>query len=95
MGICPSVAHFVVEAGRLAGKKGPRKRETEVGVLTAKENRVLQLIAEGQSNKEIASHLAVSSHTIHTHRQKLMKKLNIHKQGELVRYAIKAGIAKL
>jgi DNA-binding CsgD family transcriptional regulator len=56
---------------------------------------VLQLIAEGRSTREIATILEVSSNTIHAHRNHVMAKLNIHKQAALVRYAIKAGIAKL
>jgi DNA-binding NarL/FixJ family response regulator len=56
---------------------------------------VLQLIAEGQSNKEIAVLRDVSVNTVHTQRNSVMAKLNIHKQADLVRYAIKAGIAKL
>jgi len=56
---------------------------------------VLQLIAEGHSNKEAAAVMGVSVNTIHAHRNRLMAKLNIHNQAKLVRYAIKEGIAKL
>jgi len=56
---------------------------------------VLQLIAEGHSNKEIAALLDLSANTIHAHRNSVMAKLNLHKQADLIRYAIKAGIAKL
>lgn len=56
---------------------------------------MLQLIAEGHSNKEIAVVLGGSLNTIHAHRNRVMAKLNLHKQTELVRYALKAGIAKL
>jgi DNA-binding NarL/FixJ family response regulator len=55
---------------------------------------VLQLIAEGHSNKEIAAMLDLSVNTIHAHRNSLMAKLDIHKQADLVRYAVREGIAK-
>jgi len=53
---------------------------------------VLQLIAEGHINKEIAAVLDLSVNTIHAHRNSVMAKLNLHKQTDLVRYAIKAGM---
>jgi two-component system, NarL family, response regulator NreC len=91
--LCPRVSHFIVEAG-LGGKKSLRKGEL-VALLTRQERKVLQLIAEGQSNKEIAARLNLSGNTIHAHRNAIMAKLDIHKQADLVRYAIKAGISKL
>ncbi|MCX6546387.1 MAG: response regulator transcription factor [Acidobacteria bacterium] len=92
--LCPRIAHFVVEAG-LMGKTGSRKRGAAPVALTTQERKVLQLIAEGHSNKEVAARLEVSVNTIHAHRNSVMAKLNIHKQADLVRFAIKAGIAKL
>ena len=92
--LCPAVAHYVVEAG-LVAKKGSRKRGSPPVALTAQERKVLQLIAEGHSSKEIADMLNVTPNTIHVHRSSLMAKLRIHKQADLVHYAIKAGIAKL
>jgi DNA-binding NarL/FixJ family response regulator len=92
--LCPRVAHFVVEAG-LMGKKGSRKRGDAPVALTGQERKVLQLIAEGHSNKEIAAMLDRSVNTIHAHRNSAMAKLNIHKQAGLVHYALREGIAKL
>jgi DNA-binding NarL/FixJ family response regulator len=92
--LCPRIAHFVVEAG-LMEKRGSRKRGAAPVALTGQERKVLQLIAEGRSNKEMAARLDVSVNTIHVHRNSVMGKLDIHKQADLVRYAIKAGIAKL
>lgn len=60
--------------------------------LTSREREVLQLIAEGRSNKEIASDLCISIKTVEKHRQSVMKKLNIHDASGLTRYAISAGI---
>jgi len=56
---------------------------------------VLQLIAEGQSTKEIAFDLCVSGKTVETHRQQIMRKLNLHNVAELTRYAIREGITPL
>ena len=92
--LCPMVAHFVVEAGFI-GKKGSRQRGAAPLGLSGQERKVLQLIAEGHSSKEIAALLDVSVNTVHAQRNSVMAKLNIHKQADLVRYAIKAGIAKL
>jgi len=91
---CPMVAHFVAEAG-LMGKKAARKRGETPVALTGQEKKVLQLLAEGHSNKAIAARLGLSANTVHAHRNSVMAKLNIHQQTELVHYAIKAGIAKL
>jgi DNA-binding CsgD family transcriptional regulator len=66
-----------------------------VPALTAGERRVLQLIAEGRTAKEIAADLGRAIDTIRTHRKNLMAKLGIHKQTDLVRHAVKEGIAKL
>jgi len=60
--------------------------------LTARENEVLQLIAEGGANKQIASELGISIKTVEKHRQNLMEKLHIHETAGLTRYAISSGI---
>ena len=61
-------------------------------VLTSKERQVLQLLAEGQCNKQIASKLVISVKTVETHRTKLMEKLGLHNVAILTRYAIRHGI---
>jgi DNA-binding NarL/FixJ family response regulator len=63
--------------------------------LTEREREVLQLIAEGFTNKEIANNLNLSLNTVHVHRKNIMQKLDIHKHAGLIRYAIKEGIVKL
>lgn len=60
--------------------------------LTEREREVLQLLAEGDSTKEIADKLFLSIPTIHTHRQHIMQKLNARSIADLVRYAIREGI---
>ena len=59
--------------------------------LTPREQEILQLLAEGYSNQEIADKLVISPSTVHTHRTNLMEKLNLSKRFELVRYARKHG----
>jgi DNA-binding NarL/FixJ family response regulator len=61
--------------------------------LTARQREILQLIAEGNSTKEIARGLDLSIKTVETHRAQLMARLDIHDIAGLVRYAIRAGIA--
>jgi DNA-binding NarL/FixJ family response regulator len=63
--------------------------------LTTRERQVLSMIAEGQSNKEMANHLGVGVRTIETHRERVMNKLNIHSVAGLTKYAITNGIVKL
>jgi DNA-binding NarL/FixJ family response regulator len=60
--------------------------------LTAREREVIQLVAEGQANKQVAAELKISIKTVEKHRQHLMDKLNIHDTAGLTRYAIAQGI---
>lgn len=61
-------------------------------LLTSREREVLQLIAEGKTNKEIATLLNLSVYTVEAHRGRLMEKLNLHSTGELVRFAVRSGL---
>ena len=61
-------------------------------LLSSREREVLQLIAEGKTNKEIATKLNLSVYTVDSHRGKVMEKLNLHSTGELVRFAMKHGL---
>jgi DNA-binding NarL/FixJ family response regulator len=60
--------------------------------LTSREMEVLQLIAEGKANKQIAAELGIGIKTVEKHREHLMQKLDIHDTAGLTRYAISAGI---
>jgi DNA-binding NarL/FixJ family response regulator len=60
--------------------------------LTSRESEVLQLVAEGSANKQVAAELGISIKTVEKHRQHLMDKLNIHDTAGLTRYAISAGV---
>jgi two-component system, NarL family, response regulator NreC len=63
-----------------------------IDLLSPREREVLQLIAEGKTNKEIATRLNLSVYTVDSHRGKVMEKLNLHSTGELVRFAMKQGL---
>ena len=63
-----------------------------VGLLSTREREVLLLIADGKTNKEIATKLNLSVYTVDSHRGKIMEKLNLHSAGELVRFAMKNGL---
>ena len=60
--------------------------------LTARQTEVLQLVAEGRGNKEIADLLHVSVKTVDFHRGRIMGKLGVHNVAELIRYAVQAGM---
>ena len=66
--------------------------EPSLDGLTSREQEVLQYLAEGKSNEEIAAALVISPKTVARHRENLMRKLNLHSRAELVRYAIRKGI---
>ena len=61
-------------------------------LLSSREREVLQMIAEGKTNKEVATALNLSVYTIDAHRGKIMEKLNLHSTGELVRFAVRNGL---
>jgi DNA-binding NarL/FixJ family response regulator len=71
------------------GKKEPFSQ------LTSREREVLVLIAEGRSNKEIADGLGIGVRTIETHRERIMRRLNIHSVAGLTKYAIANGLVSL
>jgi len=80
----------------VAKRAGSRDRGGELqrktNRLSSRQVEVLQLIAEGKANKQIAAELGVSFKTVDKHRQAIMEKLNIHDTAGLTRYAIHAGI---
>ena len=76
-------------ADRAATDAGPTDA---YDMLTSREREVLQLAAEGRTHREIAERLRISPRTAEVHRGNLMRKLDLHNQTELVRYAIRRGI---
>jgi len=73
----------------------PGEVATATSQLSPREREVLQLIAEGWSTKQIASHLYVSVKTIETHRRQIMKKLDLHSIADLTKYAIREGLTSI
>jgi DNA-binding NarL/FixJ family response regulator len=66
--------------------------EDSYDLLSPREREVLQLVAEGKSNKEVANHLNLSVYTVETHRAKIMQKLNLKGVPELILYAVRKGL---
>ncbi len=85
----PTIARRLHDQKLPANGKALRK---QVAHLSSRELEVLQLIAEGQPNKQVADELSISIKTVEKHRQNLMQKLNLHDVAGLTRYAIGAGI---
>ena len=83
----PVVSKVLLE-GYLGDAAG-QQVEDDLSLLTDREREVLQLIAEGKTNKEVAVSLQVSVNTVETHRKHLMEKLDLHNTAELVRFAIR------
>jgi two-component system response regulator NreC len=66
--------------------------EDSYELLTTREREILQLLAEGKSNKDVATLLHLSLYTIETHRSNIFQKLNLHSSAELILYAIRKGV---
>jgi DNA-binding NarL/FixJ family response regulator len=65
------------------------------GALTPRECEVLQLVADGKTNREVAETLALGIKTAETHRKHIMEKLKLHTVAELTKYAVKEGLTRL
>jgi DNA-binding NarL/FixJ family response regulator len=87
----PQVSRRLREHYQKADKIGGLMIKKATG-LTSRELEVIQLVAEGQANKQVAAGLNISIKTVEKHRQHLMDKLNIHDTAGLTRYAIAQGI---
>lgn len=89
----PSIAKRVHAArGPVPDQARPHGRKG--AGLTSREVEVLQLIAEGRANKQVAAELGISVKTVEKHRQRVMERLGIHDTAGLTRYAIAAGISE-
>ena len=71
-----------------------RERDVEDSyeLLTTREREILQLLAEGKSNKDVANLLNLSLYTVETHRSNIFQKLNLHSSAELILYAVRKGV---
>jgi two-component system, NarL family, response regulator NreC len=85
----PTIATKVIEDYRRLLNRGDTETDD---ILTEREREVLQLIAEGQTNREIADFLTLSIKTVQAHRANLMEKLGAHDRTDLVKYAMQVGI---
>jgi DNA-binding NarL/FixJ family response regulator len=83
--ISPALQPALASAWKVGGS-------TPLDQLTSREREVLQLIAEGKTNKEVANLLNISAFTVDAHRGRIMEKLNVHNVNELVRFAVRNGL---
>jgi DNA-binding NarL/FixJ family response regulator len=90
--LSPAITRLLVDAylSRDGGGEG-----TDPNALSAREQEVLQLIAEGKTSREIAVILGLSVKTVQSHRTSLMQKLGLHDRGDLIKYAIQKKIIEL
>jgi len=86
----PAVSRMLVED--YVRQLQDREIEDSYELLTTREREILQLVAEGKSNKEVAAVLNLSLYTIETHRGNLMEKLGLHTVPELILYAVRKGV---
>jgi len=90
--LSPPLSDRAIAAYQQIARSGiPDSYET----LTTREREVLQLTAEGHTNSDIATKLGISVRTAETHRSRLLYKLGLHSQAELIRYALRRGIIQL
>ena len=87
-----AVSTQVVETLKKLPGKETKINDAVYGTLTAREQEILRLLAEGLSAKEIAQKLFISPKTVENHRANIMNKLDLHSSFELVRYAAKLGL---
>lgn len=92
--LSPSISRTVIEEYIRKAEK-TTEDEDPFEKLTDREREVLQLIAEGLSNRTIAKRLYISTKTVETHRAHLMEKLNTHSTADLTKYAIRKGLISL
>ncbi len=90
--LSPAITRLVIEDYLRWGEIQPAE---STNGLTGREREVLQLIAEGYTNKEIAEILCIAVKTVQAHRANLMEKLDLHSKGELIKYAIRKKIIEI
>jgi DNA-binding NarL/FixJ family response regulator len=88
--LSPAIKRLMAEDHMLRLQE--KEIEDSFDLLTGREREVLQLAAEGKSNKEIAAALGLSPYTAETHRGNMMQKLNLHTTPEMVLYAVRKGV---
>lgn len=88
--LSPAISRNVIDSYLNRTAAPPRKNSLDL--LTPRQREILQLIAEGNSTKEIAARLNLSAKTVETHRAQLMERLDIYDVASLVRFAMRAGL---
>lgn len=88
--LSPEISGDMIQ-GYLEGKEGAKK-ESPRETLSKREREILSLIADGQTNKQIADGLCISVKTVETHRYKIMNKLNVHNAAALISAAMERGL---
>jgi len=91
--LSPRISTFVIQD--YIDSKGQKIGEKKIVSLTEREREILQLVVEGYTNKEVAMHLKIALKTALAHRNNIMQKLGIHRQADLIRYALKEGITTI
>jgi DNA-binding NarL/FixJ family response regulator len=92
--LSPRVSDIVLEGFLTTERQSERKEDTQVR-LTPRELEVVHLLAEGRTNKEVATGLQITVRTVESHRAKIMLKLGLHSLGELIQYAIRNKIIEI
>jgi NarL family two-component system response regulator LiaR len=90
--LSPAITRLVIEDYLRWGGVRPQQNSD---ALSPREREVLQLIAEGYTNKQMAEILSISIKTVQAHRNNLMQKLDLHDRGELIKYAIQKKIIEI
>lgn len=88
----PAAVHTIMDGGVVGVPVPTKEADDKYDELTPREKQILQLIAQGNSNKDIAQMLNLSVNTVSVHRANLMDTLNIHRTAELVLFAIRKGL---
>jgi len=88
--LSPSISRKLVD--EYLETKRREEVKNQIPVLTGREREILQLLAEGHTSQVIAKVLSISQKTVQTHRKQMMKKLDVHRVSDLVKYAIEEGL---
>jgi len=86
----PAISRMLVED--YVRQMHAQRVDDSYDLLTTREREILQLLAEGRSNKDVAAVLDLSLHTVETHRGHIMQKLNLHSGAEIILYAVRKGV---
>jgi RNA polymerase sigma factor (sigma-70 family) len=86
----PAISKMLVE--NYMREMQEREVEDSYELLTTREREILQMLAEGKTNKEVAAILNLSLYTVETHRSNILQKLNLHSVPELILYAVRKGV---